>query len=96
MIVGPLETYPCDLYQLGDLRREEEVIRKPILEVLLGDSKRYFGLLDNAQELAWIVNLESDDEILLVIERGHKPAIFLFVQCRAGDSKFSGKRLPDQ
>ena len=89
--------YPHDdFYQLGDLRREGEVIRKAILEALLGDSERYFGLLDNERKLAWIVNLESDDEILPVIERRHKPAIFLFVQCRAGDSKFSGKRLPDQ
>jgi hypothetical protein len=85
-----------DFYQLGDLRREGEVIRKAILEALPGDSKRYFGSLDNERELAWIVNLESNDQILPVIERGHKPAIFLFVQCRAGDSKFSGKRLPDQ
>jgi len=74
----------------------KSLLRQAMLDALLGDSKHYFGSLDNERKLPWIANPESDDEILPVIERGRKPAIFLFVQCRAGDSKFSGKRLPDQ
>ena len=66
-----------------DLRRGGEVIRKAMLEALLGDSKHYFGSLDNERELAWIVNLESNHQILPVIERGHKPAIVFLLQCCA-------------